>query len=191
VHAISKALGAINATTHYAPNLSGDLDSMRRQIAIAADAGIDTVLIAPMVVGLANFRALARDNPRLAFLAHPSLSGAARIAPAFLMGKLFRLLGADGVIFPHYGGRFGYSLATCRSLAQTALTEWDGLQKAAPVPAGGMTRERVSELLDFYGADVMLLIGGSLLEARDQLAAATSAFVNAVRGYAYPPGEIA
>jgi ribulose-bisphosphate carboxylase large chain len=41
--------------------------------------------------------------------------GAARITPPLLLGKLFRLFGADAMIFPHHGGRFGYSAATCRN----------------------------------------------------------------------------
>jgi ribulose-bisphosphate carboxylase large chain len=186
VAAISAALRSDRArVAHYAPSLSGDLDAMRRQIALAADAGIDTVLIAPMIAGLSNFHKLVRENPTMAFIAHPTLGGAARLAPAFLLGKLFRMLGADGVVFPHTGGRFGYSLDTCKRLAQTALADREGMRPSVPIPAGGMTRERVPEMLDFYGADVMLLIGGALLEARDQLAQATSEFVGAVHGYSY------
>jgi hypothetical protein len=41
--------------------------------------------------------------------------GAARIAPPLLLVKLFRLFGADAMIFPHHGGRFGYSAATGRN----------------------------------------------------------------------------
>jgi ribulose-bisphosphate carboxylase large chain len=101
------------------------------------------------------------------------------------LGKLFRILGADAVIFPNYGGRFGYSPDTCRALARAALDDRDGLRPSVPVPAGGMTTDRVPEMLDFYGADVMLLIGGALLEAREQLTEATAAFVAKVRGHAY------
>jgi ribulose-bisphosphate carboxylase large chain len=185
VGAITTALHGLGRPVCYAPNLSGDLQAMREQIALAAELGVDTVLIAPMIAGLANFHALVRENPRMAFMAHPALGGATRIAPAFLMGKLFRMLGADAVIFPHYGGRFGYSLDTCRNLARLALEHCPGLRACVPVPAGGMTRERVGELLDFYGADVMLLIGGGLLEARGQVVEATSQFADAVRGYSY------
>jgi ribulose-bisphosphate carboxylase large chain len=138
-----------------------------------------------MIAGLSNFHKLVRENPALAFIAHPTMGGAARIAPAFLLGKLFRMLGADAVVFPHYGGRFGYSLDTCKRLARAALETWDELRPCVPVPAGGMTRARVPEMLDFYGADVMLLIGGGLLEAREQLVAATREFVSAVHGYSY------
>jgi len=89
------------------------------------------------------------------------------------------------VVFPNYGGRFGYSPDTCRALARAASDQREGLRPTVPVPAGGMSTDRVREMLDFYGADVMLLIGGALLEARENLRAATSAFVAEVHRYAY------
>jgi ribulose-bisphosphate carboxylase large chain len=103
-----------------------------------------------------------------------------------LLGKLFRLLGADAVIFPNHGGRFGYSEAVCRALARAARDEWHGLEPCLPVPAGGMSTARVREMLDFYGIGVMLLIGGALLEARARLPEAAAAFAAEVA--AYRPG---
>ena len=87
-------------------------------------------MIAPMIAGLSNFHRLVREHPAVAFVAHPTMAGAARIAPAFLLGKLFRMLGADAVMFPNYGGRFGYSPDTCRALARAALDGRDGLRPA-------------------------------------------------------------
>jgi ribulose-bisphosphate carboxylase large chain len=176
-------------TARYAPSLSGDLDGMRRQVAIARSVGIDTVMVAPMIMGFSNFHRLVRENPAVAFMAHPTMAGAARIAPPLLIGKLFRLLGADAVIFPNHGGRFGYSSETCRQLARAALQDWDGLRACVPVPAGGMTPERVPEMLDFYGADIMLLIGGGLVAARERLTKETAAFVAAVQGHQYEQGH--
>ena len=125
VEAVAPALRAVRAGerpgARYVPSLSGDLDTMRAQIAIAGDAGIDTVMVAPMVAGLSNFHRLVREHPAVAFFAHPTMAGAARIAPPLLIGKLFRMLGADALIFPNYGGRFGYSPDTCRALARAAL----------------------------------------------------------------------
>ncbi len=169
----------------YVPSLSGDLDTMRSQIAAAKEASVDTVMVAPMVAGVSNFHRLVRENPTVAFIAHPTMAGVARIAPPLLLGKLFRILGADAVIFPNYGGRFGYSPDICRALARAALDERDGLRPAVPVPAGGMRTDRVAGMLDFYGADVMLLIGGALLEAREHLREATAAFVAAVHRHPY------
>lgn len=190
VAAIVKAVNEANRTgggsTRYVPSLSGDLDAMRRQIALATAAGVDTVMAAPMVMGWSNFHRLVRDNPQVAFIAHPSMAGA-RIAPALLVGKLFRLLGADATIFPNYGGRFGFSAETCRCIAREALKD-GGLRACVPVPAGGMSTARVPEMLDFYGARVMLLIGGALLEAREHLVEATSAFVAEVHQHAYVNG---
>jgi ribulose-bisphosphate carboxylase large chain len=181
LEAVTAALRAVERPAgppaRYVPSLSGDLDAMRAQVAMAQDAGVDTVMVAPMIMGFANFHRLVRDNPGIAFIAHPTMAGAARIAPALLLGKLFRLLGADAVVFPNHGGRFGYSPDTCRELARAALEPRDRLRPTLPVPAGGMTTDRVGEMLDFYGTDVMLLIGGALLSAGAQLAEATSAFV--------------
>jgi ribulose-bisphosphate carboxylase large chain len=181
LEAIARALRG--GTARYVPSLSGDLDGMRRQVAAARDAGIDTVLVAPVIMGFANFRRLVRDSPEVAFIAHPTMGGAARIAPPLLIGKLFRLMGADAVVFPNHGGRFGYSPDTCRAIARAALEDRHGLRPCLPVPAGGMTVDRVPEMLDFYGADVMLLIGGGLLEARGRLTEATSAFVAEVHKF--------
>ena len=183
--AVAAANKKTGGRTRYAPSLSGNLDQMRKQVAAARDEGVDTLLIAPMVAGLATFHALVREFPEMGFMAHPAMAGASRIAPPLLIGKLFRLLGADATIFPNHGGRFGYSPATCRALANAALGKLDGLKPCVPVPAGGMTLARVGEMLDFYGPDVMLLIGGGLLAAREKLADETAAFARHVAGFAH------
>ncbi len=183
---VPRCAAAMRGTpTHYVPSLSGDLDTMRRQVSLARNEGVDTLMIAPMLAGPSNFAALVRAFPDIAFFAHPALGGAARIAPALLIGKLFRLLGADTVIFPTYGGRFGYSPATCRELADAARGPSADLRPSLPAPAGGITLDRVPEILDFYGPDTMLLIGGSLLLARERLSEETAAFTRTVAAHFY------
>src|SRR5262249_56381134 len=85
VAAVAAALHAVErpgaATARYAPSLSGDLDAMRAQLAAARDAGVDTVLIAPMIAGLSNFHRLVREHPAVAFIAHPSMAGPAHSPP--------------------------------------------------------------------------------------------------------------
>ena len=56
-----------------------------------------------------------------------------------------------------------------------------------PVPAGGLAVERVPEVVGFYGRDVMLLIGGSLLAAGDRLFERARAFVDLVARQDAPP----
>ncbi|MBM3487190.1 MAG: ribulose 1,5-bisphosphate carboxylase [Alphaproteobacteria bacterium] len=184
VPACAAAVRASNVRTggssRYVPSLSGRLDAMERQVAIARAEGLDTVLIAPMVVGVAAFHALVRAHPEIGFLVHPAMAGATRIAPPLLLGKLFRLFGADATIFPNHGGRFSYSRETCRAIAGAALDPTVPVAATVPVPAGGMSLERVPELLDFYGPDVMLLIGGSLLAAKERLVEVTTDFTRRV-----------
>lgn len=180
--AARRAAAATGRLTRYVPNLSGSLDDMMAQAALAREDGLDMLLVAPMLVGFANIQALGRAYPDMALLAHPTLGGAARIAPELLIGELFPLIGADAAIFPNYGGRFGYSAETCARIADAARQ-----RGAMPVPAGGMTLERVPEMLDFYSADVMLLIGGSLLAARERLVEETARFADAVAKHPYRP----
>ncbi|MFN1208738.1 ribulose 1,5-bisphosphate carboxylase, partial [Enterococcus lactis] len=82
---------------------------------------LDTLMMAPMVVGVASFAAIVRETPDMVVLAHPALAGACRIAPPLHFGKLFRMLGADAVVYPNHGGRFGYSAETCRAIAHASL----------------------------------------------------------------------
>ena len=142
-------------------------------------------MLAPAIIGVSNFVALKRRRPEFCFFAHPSFTGGARISPP-LYAKLYRIFGADAVIFATYGGRFGYSAETCRAIAEAVREPLGALRPAAPVPAGGLTLRRVAETLDFYGADTMLLIGGDLLLATpDKIAGETQAFVRAVEEFPY------
>jgi ribulose-bisphosphate carboxylase large chain len=165
--------------TLYAPAVCGSLDAMREQLRFAQSEGVAVALLMPMLSGVSNFHALRREFPSMALLAHPALAGN-QFAPQALLGSLFRLFGADAVIFPNHGGRFSYSREQCAALAARLREPMHGLRPSLPVPAGGMTVERVPELLAEYGRDVMLLIGGSLLIAREDLAARSAAFVEAV-----------
>jgi ribulose-bisphosphate carboxylase large chain len=157
--------------TSYVPNISGDFNLAAAQIGLAVEEGLEAVMAAPMILGLSNFNRLVRDFPGMAFFAHPAMAGAARIAPPLLLAKLFRMFGADVAIFPSFGGRFSYSPETCKAIADEARRPWPALKRTMPCPAGGMTLDRAPEILDFYGPDAMLLIGGNLLQAGDKLTA--------------------
>src|SRR6266487_4359177 len=54
LEAVADALRSIEQlrgrATRYVPSLSGDLDTMRSQIALAKDIGVDTVMVAPMIM---------------------------------------------------------------------------------------------------------------------------------------------
>jgi ribulose-bisphosphate carboxylase large chain len=179
--AVARAQRESGRTTLYAPSLVGSPRALSAQAQIARGEGAQMVLLAPALVGMPAFVELVNEEIDVPVLAHPSYSGATRVAPPFLLGKWFRLLGADAVVFPHYRGRFAYSEQVCADIARNARGPWAKLRTMLPVPAGGMLVERSRELVHFYGQDVMLLIGGSLLAAGDHLLERTQAFVDDVR----------
>ena len=181
--AVLDANAATGGRTLYLPSLCGHHGQMQRQIAYARRLGVQAFLVAPMNCGVATFCALAQEHPDVLLMAHPALAGRA-FAPPALLGRLFRLFGADATIFPNHGGRFSYSRDDCLGIAQAARAPWRGLKPTLPVPAGGMGVERVPEILREYGPDSVLLIGGSLLMARERLAERAREFVQAVAGVA-------
>ncbi len=164
----------------YVPNLIGAPDRVMRQLAFAREAGARVAMVSPMVTGLPFLCQLAALPDGLPLMAHPAFGGVLRAAPPVLLGKLFRWFGADAVIFPHVGGRFSYDADTCRAIAEALRAEHARIRPSLPAPAGGIRVERMGELLDFYGPDCVLLVGGSLYAADDGLFERTRALVERV-----------
>lgn len=176
--------GVARETGHralYVPNVTGTPERMLAQLEFAEQEGVRAVMLAPMLVGLPFMWQIRHRAWAVPILAHPTFGGALRIAKETLFGTLFRAYGADAVIFPHWGGRFSYSIDVCRDLAERLRYAWNGIKPSLPVPAGGMSVERTEELVRFYGQDVMLLIGGSLYLAGDRLQERSRAWVEEVR----------
>ncbi|HEX4598436.1 MAG TPA: RuBisCO large subunit C-terminal-like domain-containing protein [Burkholderiaceae bacterium] len=194
--AIVQAAGERGSSTRslYAPTLSGGPRRLREQLRIAREEGVGAVLVCPMLCGVPTLVELVREEAGVPILAHPAFAGNARVAPALLLGRMFRMFGADATIFPNFGGRFSYDRATCRAIAQRAREPLGNFAPSLPVPAGGMRTERVGEMIEEFGTDVMLLIGGHLLAgaatAGDSVLARATAFVRQVHA-APPPSRAA
>jgi ribulose-bisphosphate carboxylase large chain len=73
-----------------------------------------------------------------------------------------RLAGADISIFPNIGGRFSFTSAQCLEIADRSRNKLGNLKPVLIAPAGGMTLERIPEMVEMYGKDSALLIGGAL-----------------------------
>lgn len=179
--AIARASRETGRKCLYAPSLVGSPRALVAQAQIAREAGVGAVLLAPALIGMPVFHELVAAHIDVPVIAHPAYAGAVRIAPPLLLGKFFRWLGADAVIFPNFGGRFAYSREDCAGIANNARCAWAGYATTLPVPAGGLSLDRVRELVAFYGTDVMLLIGGALLAPADRLPERTRSFVSAVQ----------
>jgi ribulose-bisphosphate carboxylase large chain len=175
VRACQKAVRESNHATGrqsiYVPNLMGTPSVVLAQLKFAQEEGVCAVMLAPMLLGLPFLAEIVANHATVPVIGHPSFGGATRIAPELLYGKLFPLYGADATIFANFGGRFAYSKETCRKLADAlTLPKEPGLISTLPMPAGGIKYHSVRENLEFYRTEVILLIGGGLYEAGDDLA---------------------
>jgi S-methyl-5-thioribulose 1-phosphate isomerase len=184
--ATRKAAQETGRRTLYVPNLMGPPGTVMHQAWQAKQLGAEAVMISPMLLGLPFLNELAGEIG-MPVLAHPAFGGSLRIAPAALLGKLFPLYGADAVIYPNFGGRFSYGRDVCAAIAGALRAPGAAIAPAFPVPAGGMKLEAMAAALEFYGADTVLLVGGSLLDSpdRDTLLSRGRQFVEAVHAFPY------
>jgi ribulose-bisphosphate carboxylase large chain len=171
------------------PNVTAPPLVMLERARLACDAGAGGLLVAPGLVGLEAMRCVAdADGVGLPIMSHPALLGSHTMSPAeglshgVLYGQINRLAGADATIFPNYGGRFSFTAEQCRQIIAGCAVEMGAIRSIFPVPAGGMTMQRVPELCEFYGQDVILLIGGDLHRHGPDLAENCRRFARLVEG---------
>jgi ribulose-bisphosphate carboxylase large chain len=171
--AVAEANRQTGGSSLYVPHLTGPPAVLAERLAAARAAGCRGVLIEPLGRGLDTLGWIG--DAGLFALAHPALTGAFfgpdhGIAPGVLLGQILRLAGADGVIYPHAGGRFAFSLEDCAAVENALRAPFGGSgawRPAFPVPAGGLDLARLPGLLDRLGPDTILLIGGSLYREPD------------------------
>lgn len=173
VRAAAEAVRAANdrtgGRTLYMPTMNGPHEQLDDRLAIALDAGVGGLLVLPGLTGFDHLRHLAsRDDVAIPLMGHPAFLGGfvssptGGIAHATLFGTLMRVAGADVSVFPTHGGRFAFSPEACTSISEACREPLDQLRPIFPTPAGGMTRDRVTDVVSFYGPDTVLLIGGNL-----------------------------
>lgn len=171
VELVSKAVAEANAITGrksaYAPSLNLPADQVLSAAKSAAELGAGALLILPGITGFDSMRVIAAES-ELPIMAHPSMLGSYTISPnegiahGILFSKLMRLAGADITIFPNFGGRFSFSQAECLEIRDAAIAPLGEIAPTWISPGGGMSVDRIPEMIDFYGKDTALLIGGAL-----------------------------
>ncbi len=169
--AVQRANRETGGHSVYFPNLASRRSEFDEDIVLLQSLGIKGVLVSPLLIGLESVTYLA-ETSGLAVLTHPALSGAFfhpdhGITPELLLGKLFRVIGSDGVIYPNVGGRFVLTQATCLAINANLRAPLGEIRPVFPVPAGGIDVEQVPYWIDQYGPDTIFLIGASLYRQRD------------------------
>ncbi len=183
--AIRNANAKTGRKTLYFPMIAGRFDQIEAQMAFAAAEGCAGALIAPLLIGPDTGFYLARKYG-LAVMTHPSFTGTHfhdpehGMTPAMLLGRLFRIFGADISVFPNAGGRFTFTPKECRDLAIAMQEPLGDVKPGFPSPAGGMTIERIDSMVAAFGHDAVFLIGGALMRHSPDPEAGARAFMAAI-----------
>lgn len=182
--AVARANDATGGCTLYFPNVTGPATSLDRRLEVAGKAGCKGVMVSPLLAGLDSLQHISRETG-LAVLAHPALAGTFfgenhGVLPEVLLGDVFRVLGADAVIYPNVGGRFPFDDRTCQAINERLRGDLGNIRPALPAPGGGIDVKIVPHWLSQYGPDTILLIGASLYRQGD-LTQATRRLVDTVK----------
>jgi len=173
IAAVADAVRTANARSGsaaiYSPSLNSPADRILADAREAVELGAGALLVLPGLCGFDAMRALADDDElAMPIISHPAFLGAHVIHPehgirhGVLFGTIARLAGADISIFPNYGGRFSFAPQQCADIGALCRSPLGQLAPIWPSPGGGMTIERMPEIIEFYGCDIVLLIGGAL-----------------------------
>mgnify|MGYP001628251969 CR=1 FL=1 len=160
----------------YFASIGGHGDQVRDLAYYAKEAGAGGILLIPGLFGFDAMNRLAQDKDfDLPIMAHPSHLGPYVLSPdhgyshGMLFGQLMRLAGADISVFPNYGGRFGFSKDECSSIVEACRADSGVGPAILPSPGGGMSLDRLGDMMAHYGGDCVYLLGGSLLRYGDDI----------------------
>ncbi len=194
--AVQRANSETGRRSIYVPNVTAPADEIGDRARFAKTQGAGGVMVSWGLTGFDAIRMLAEDDDlALPVLAHPALTGSFVASPRNGMshtvtyGQLLRLAGADAVIFVNYGGRFPYSQAQCKQVMAGCTDAMGHLTPILPMPGGGMTLDRIPELYQFYGDDVIFLVAGGLYGYSEDFVANARAFAKLVSSDGVAPSS--
>ncbi len=191
VHRCTEAVARANAQTGYSsiymPNVTAPANVIEKFAYQAKSIGVGGLLIAPGLTGFDIVRQLASDaNLRLPLMSHPAFLGSfvtdpfSGISHRVLFGQMMRLAGADATVYPNHGGRFSFTEDACRSIVEGATTPMGHIAPIFPTPGGGMTQERIPEMIKMYGREAIFLIGGGLFKGVGNITENSKRLLNVV-----------
>lgn len=186
--AVKEANEITGGNSAYVPSLNMPFDQVIDAAHSAKDLGASGLLVLPGITGFDSLRVIAEDETlALPILGHPAMLGSlvtskeGGVAHGIVFGTFMRLAGADISIFPNIGGRFSFTAEQCLEIADRSREKLGSLNPMTIAPAGGMTLDRIPEMIEMYGKETALLIGGAL--SRGNLADSAARMCEMVRSY--------
>ena len=154
-------------------NATADIEFSRKIIDFSLDKGINTFCLNPVTMGFSAVKYLidVYEN-KAAFLANNIGRGVLSRPPQFYMtekvlAKLSRLAGADAVYTGPISSPFPYDTKILKAERECLQSEFCGYKASFAVTSGDIGNgKNVGENVNAIGYDVMIQMGGGLLEER-------------------------
>ena len=185
--AVAQANRETGRTCLYIPHVAGSAKGMYKRSLFAKRAGAGGVLICPGLVGFEAVNIVAENETLgLPIMTHPTFLGSLYMHPdhgmdpAVVFGQLPRLAGADVSIYPSSDGHYSLSTENCRHIASETAAPWGHLRPIFPTAAGRISGDRIKEVVELYGKDLVIIVGGGLLATDQELTATCHAFMRQV-----------
>jgi 2,3-diketo-5-methylthiopentyl-1-phosphate enolase len=134
----------------------------------AVDAGAGGVMINALAVGPDLLHALRDADIGAPIFAHTAGIETFTAAPragfgrAVLSGRILRLLGADAVLVDNPFGHRAVAPAIPAATIDWLRDPWGGIRPTLPMVGGGVTADTIRPLVDAFGTDLMLGVGGAI-----------------------------
>jgi 2,3-diketo-5-methylthiopentyl-1-phosphate enolase len=154
--------------TRYIANVTGRVRDLVGNAAAAVEGRADALMVNGLALGLDAVAELVESRPGVPVFVHTAgvetFTGGARsgFGHALLIGKLLRLVGADGALTSTPFAPRPLPESVFRATVAGMRAPWLGLRPTIPVVGGGLTAAHVPDLVAALGEDVMIGVGGAI-----------------------------
>ena len=124
-----------------------------------------------LLTGFESLHRLSQSRkPGLPIIVQPAFLGPFILSPnqgisvGLLFGTIFRMAGADCVMFPIPSKRFSFEAADCKDVINRYYAQDPCWEQTFPVIVGSISAEQLPQLKNKYGDDVIYLVGRQMYE---------------------------
>jgi 2,3-diketo-5-methylthiopentyl-1-phosphate enolase len=170
----------------YVANVTTRVGALLETARAALDGGADALMVNALAVGPDATEMLADADFGVPIFAHTagietfSGDGRSGFGRALLVGRLLRLVGADAILADNPYGRRPPPRTVVAATVDRMREPWKELAPSMPVVGGGVTADMIPSIVDLFGRDLILGVGGAIQGHPDGATAGVRAILAAI-----------
>jgi 2,3-diketo-5-methylthiopentyl-1-phosphate enolase len=180
----------------YIANVTTRVGALVDTARASVEGGADALMVNALAVGADATQMLAEADIGVPIFAHTAgveaFAGEGRggFGRALLTGRLLRLVGADGILTDNpYGRRPPPGEIVAATIDRMRLP-YGSLRAAMPFIGGGVTAEVIPSIIDSFGTEIVLAVGGAIQGHPDGATAGARAMLAAIAAGSARSGAI-